>query len=240
MRGYFLLEKFKTSSKCVRSMGYMRSISYERPREKLQLSGVSSLSNAELIQLILGSGTARISVGKLARSVARLLGNPAHPITLEALQAVPGVGNAKASQVIAAIEIGSRLGSSRSPRPSIVYDTLFKGLVKAAQPHVSYVTVDGAGNCINLYSEKRRSSEHISLLVKRIVRTAIRDGAAGCVLGIHGSDDDTPPGMEDIRLAHESRKALEAAALRLVDALIVTPSGTHSLISHQLPKGEPS
>lgn len=85
----------------------MEQFLYERPREKLRNSGVSSLTLAELLQLILGSGTAGVSGAQLARGVEELLLEGS--LSFDALIALPGMGEAKACQVVGLIEIARRL-----------------------------------------------------------------------------------------------------------------------------------
>lgn len=80
---------------------------YERPREKLRNRGVDSLSSLELLQIIIGSGGQGVSVGTLARRVDTLIGHSS--VSLDSLLAIRGIGVAKASQILAAIEFGKRL-----------------------------------------------------------------------------------------------------------------------------------
>ena len=79
---------------------------YERPREKLHSRGAASLSLVELLQIIIGSGGARLSGAKLAREIALLF--DAKNISYLSLRAIPGVGEAKACQIIAALELSRR------------------------------------------------------------------------------------------------------------------------------------
>ena len=80
---------------------------YERPRERLRSIGVASLSRIELLQLIIGSGNSRVSGAKLARMVDELLANGV--VSYETLVSLPGLGEAKACQLLASFEIGARV-----------------------------------------------------------------------------------------------------------------------------------
>lgn len=228
--------ELKTSLKCLRSIGYMKDVAYERPREKLQGYGVSTLSNAELIQVIVGSGTVRIPIGRLARSVAQLISSSEEPLSIERLCALPGVGIAKAAQVIAALELGSRINRTSNNVPSPDYQHILSDVAKARQPSIGFITLDGAGHCISVRVQKRRRSEHPSVVAKRVVRASISDQAAACVIAVNSSPLDAPPVMEDIRLAYECRIALSAASIRLIDFLTMTPVGAHSVTTSQLPR----
>ncbi len=85
----------------------MEQFLYQRPRERLVQSGVTALSASELIQLVIGAGSARVSGAKLARQVAGLLGDG--PVTYSTLVALNGLGPAKACQLLAALELSKRI-----------------------------------------------------------------------------------------------------------------------------------
>ncbi len=84
----------------------MEEIAYQRPREKLQNKGVGALSVVELLQVIIGAGSSKISGAKIARSIERLFIEG--DITFKKLADLPGVGTAKACQVLAALELSWR------------------------------------------------------------------------------------------------------------------------------------
>jgi len=84
----------------------MERILYQRPREKLRSIGPSELSIAELFQVILGAGSPKISGAKIARLVEELYMKDA--ITYQALISIGGIGEAKACQILAALELAMR------------------------------------------------------------------------------------------------------------------------------------
>lgn len=80
---------------------------YERPREKLRNRGVASLGLVELLQLIVGSGSAQLSGARVAREIECVL--KGGPVSYDVLVSIRGVGDAKACQILAALEIGGRI-----------------------------------------------------------------------------------------------------------------------------------
>lgn len=93
----------------------MKQFTYERPREKLVAQGVRSLKMVELLQILIGSGSATVSSALTAQYVNKLIeNNSPSGVTYEQLQVIPGVGHAKACVILAAIEVGGRVqhGSS--------------------------------------------------------------------------------------------------------------------------------
>ncbi len=85
----------------------MEQILYERPREKLRNRGVKALSLLELLQLIIGSGNARVSAARLAREVEGLI--TSRTATYAALIQIDGLGDAKACQILASLELAGRV-----------------------------------------------------------------------------------------------------------------------------------
>ena len=85
----------------------MEQLIYQRPREKLRIKGTAALGTSELIQLIISSGTSNASAGRVARDVEQLL--KGNNLTYEALRAVYVIGDAKACQLLAAVELSRRL-----------------------------------------------------------------------------------------------------------------------------------
>jgi len=83
----------------------------DRPREKLLLKGTSALSDAELIAILLGSGTTTLSAVDLAKKILQGVGNNLHDLarlSVKDLMKIKGIGEAKAISIVAALELGRR------------------------------------------------------------------------------------------------------------------------------------
>src|SRR6266496_1779711 len=80
----------------------------DRPREKLQRKGVAALSDFELLEVLIGSGTVGADVGYIAKQIQRLMRSSSGPLTFESLIAIRGVSLAGASKILAALEMAKR------------------------------------------------------------------------------------------------------------------------------------
>jgi DNA repair protein RadC len=87
----------------------MEFLQYQRPREKLRSKGVQSLSMVELFQIVVGPGSPNASGATIARRVEELCMSEA--VSYEELVAVQGVGDAKACQILATLELSSRFNA---------------------------------------------------------------------------------------------------------------------------------
>ncbi len=89
----------------------------DRPREKLQAKGLQSLSDAELLAIIIGSGTRETSAVELARHILTQAGNNLGMLgkkSVSDLTRIKGIGQAKAISIVAALELGRRRKNSES------------------------------------------------------------------------------------------------------------------------------
>ena len=81
---------------------------YDKPREKLVHKGVEALKNEELLSVLLGSGVKGKDVRKLSREIVGLFENDFEGLSLEKLCDIHGLGRAKASQILASLELAKR------------------------------------------------------------------------------------------------------------------------------------
>ena len=202
----------------------MEQITYERPRERLRAKGVQALATPELIQVVLGSGGPAISVGKLARSVAQLLGKN-NSIGYDELRLLPGIGDAKACQLLAAIEFGRRVNSNNADAATLkgarhVIKHL-NTLASAKRPSISYVTFNGAGEVLNLRTVQQRPAEHYSLTSKRIISDVLSDGSASFAVGVGHTKQVLVATMNDLSLAKGLFESAKIINVRLEAFVLV-------------------
>ena len=167
---------------------------YERPREKLRNRGVTALTNTELIQLLIGSGTRTISGARIAKNVAVLLQEITN-VSYDALLQIPGLGTAKTSQLVAAIELGARMHAQ--PDDSSVSQMGFNSLRKAAKRRIEYTTIDGQNKAIRHYVKEASSKKIALLAVKQVFAYALRDRAHAVQLGVGMRNQNTATVTED-------------------------------------------
>ena len=123
---------------------------FSRPREKLKEKGAGSLSEEELIALILGSGTKDQDVRAMAAEVAKLIADKKGKVTLEELLQVEGIGLAKAAQIMAGFEIARRYMAKETVRVSEAKDVLplLGDIVGKQQEYFVCFSLNGANEVI--------------------------------------------------------------------------------------------
>lgn len=150
---------------------------YERPREKLHYKGAKSLSQAELFQILIGSGTPKYHVAKIAREVVKLLEDRKESLGYNDLKLIKGLGQAKICQILAVLELCRRHVSLDPLAATANASFNVETLKKAKRQLFVYETYDGQGALIKrrqlatLFKDSRS-------LIRRIAAEVITDNAA--------------------------------------------------------------
>lgn len=201
----------------------------QRPRERLIREGSRALSEAELLAIILRTGHANKSAVELATDVLSFFSGIKNLVqaNVEELSGIKGIGPAKAAQLKAALEIGSRLASATDgARPSI------KGPEDAAQMVMEEMRhLDREHFCALLLNTKHQvvARETISVgtlnssLVhpRELFRAAIKRSAAALILVHNHPSGDPTPSREDIEVTRRLLEAGGIVGIEVLDHLII-------------------
>jgi DNA repair protein RadC len=208
----------------------------DRPREKLQKHGAAVLSDAELLAILINTGTSRATAVDLAKGLLREFGTLPDLASLNyaELSRVKGIGRVKAIKLMAAFEIARRVESLphrqkqkiTSPDDiAAVYMPLLRDLKKEI---FKVVLLDGA----NQIKSDRTISEGIlnaSLVHPReVFKYAIDDGAASIILIHNHPSGNCDPSAEDISITRQLKDCGQLMGIPVRDHLII---GRNSFIS---------
>lgn len=201
----------------------------ERPRERLRLRGTAGLTSAELIALLWGSGARGASAVELATdALARFdgLSGLARATGLE-LEALPGVGEAKAAQVQAAFELGRRLladwpagrWSIRSPRD--LADRLVLQMGRLEREELRVVILNTKNTVLRVATAYQGNVSASLVRVGELFRDAVRLDAAGVILVHNHPSGDPTPSPDDLHLTAEALAAGRLLDIDVLDHLVV-------------------
>ncbi len=209
----------------------------DRPREKMLSKGCASLTAAELIAILIRSGSIEKSAVDTAREVLGLagdrLGNLAR-MNPEQLQKVSGIGQAKALSIMAAAELGRRIAAEPAePMPAIkdskVIAAMMIPLLGGLQHEECWVLYLNRAN--RLTGKECISKGGISATVmdiKMIVRRAVDRLASGIILVHNHPSGNCLPGRNDIEETAALREAAAYFDISLVDHLIIAGNKYYS------------
>jgi len=200
---------------------------HSRPREKLQEKGVEALSDEELVQAILGMGTAGRDVRAIAKQVAALIREKQKNLSLADLLDVSGVGLAKAAQILSAFELARRHLIRETVKISSAQDVLplISDLIEKRQEHFLCISLNGANEVI----EKRIVT--VGLLnmspvhPREVFADVIVDRAAAVILVHNHPSGDLQPSDADLKMHEQLTEAGNILGIRVLDQIIISRRG---------------
>lgn len=201
----------------------------ERPREKLQSFGAEALSNAELLAILLRTGSARESAVQLAaRILSRSGGLRLLPgLSLEEMKEIKGVGPAKAIQIKAALELGRRLAtlppeeaqSITSPQRAAA---LFMEQLRYKRKEHFMILLLNTKNHVISKEEISIGSLNTSIVHPReIFNIPLRKSAASVILVHNHPSGDPSPSQEDLEVTRRLVEAGNILGIAVRDHLVI-------------------
>ncbi|HUX06456.1 MAG TPA: DNA repair protein RadC [Acidobacteriota bacterium] len=201
----------------------------ERPRERLQRFGPETLSNAELVAILLGHGFHKVSAIDLAQHLLNrhegLVGLAS--LDFDALCAEKGIGPAKACQLAAAIELGRRLARSDKPeRPEVKTPEQAAALLTPrygdrSKEHVGLLALDAKNRVVKEIVVSVGTLDGSLVHPREVFRPAVLANACAVILFHNHPSGDTEPSAKDIEVTHRLAEAGKVMGLELVDHIIV-------------------
>jgi DNA repair protein RadC len=196
----------------------------ERPRERLQHYGPEALSTAELLAILLRTGSQGENVLDLATRLLSEFGGlrGLAQASISELSAVRGLGQAKAAQLKAGLEIGRRLLiASPDERPQITSpadaaNLLMLDMAHLEQEHLRLLLLD-TKNRVQASPTVYKGNVNTSVIrISELFREAIRHNCTGLIMAHNHPSGDPTPSPEDVRV---TRQVVEAGKLLDIDVL---------------------
>ena len=209
----------------------------DRPREKLLAKGAASLSDAELLAVLLRTGRKGEPVLEMARSWLADAGGLAGlaALDVEELRRRPGVKEAKATVVAAALELGRRLARQRVEarslldRPELAAEFLARRYADERVEVFGCLSLDGRHRLVREHLIHRGARTHAEVEPAEVFRVAIADNANALILWHTHPSGDPSPSEDDIALTRQLVAAGRALNIRVLDHLVIAREGFVSL-----------
>jgi DNA repair protein RadC len=196
----------------------------ERPRERLEQLGPQALSNAELIAILLRVGVTGENAVQVGQRLLQHFGGlrGLHRAPFEELVNQHGIGEAKAAQIKAAIELGRRLAlESPEERPVIHSPADAAALVQyemsaLEQEHLRVLLLDTKNHVLDIVEVYRGSVNMSQVRVGEVFKAAVRRNAAAVIVVHNHPSGDPTPSPDDVSV---TRAIVQAGKLLDVDVL---------------------
>ncbi|OGU19929.1 MAG: hypothetical protein A3K13_10110 [Gemmatimonadetes bacterium RIFCSPLOWO2_12_FULL_68_9] len=202
----------------------------ERPRERLLDLGPSALTLAELLAIVIGTGTSQADARTVAEQLLGAAGGSLHGLARQpvgALEAIPGVGRAKAARVTAALELARRLlAEDREPEvpvrcPADVYRWCRAALGDLVVEEFRLLTLDAQHRITRDLLLTRGTLTSSLVHPREVFRQAIAEAAAGVIVVHNHPSGDPTPSVEDRAVTRQLVEAGRLLDLPVYDHLIV-------------------
>lgn len=215
----------------------------ERPRERLIAKGSSALGNAELLAILLRTGSGNKNVLEMSHELLAAAGSLTElsAMSIDKMQAIGGIGRNKAATVTAAFELGRRFAAegSRSPCRAItnasqIFSIMFP-ILKGIDHEECWILYLNRANHI-LYKEKVSIGGLSSTTIdtNSILRKAIEKKADGIIM-VHNHPSGNPqPGRADVVETERLKKAAETFSISMLDHVIISDSGYYSFADQMI------
>lgn len=216
----------------------------ERPRERLLTHGAKGLATAELIAILLGTGQGpgKLSAVGLGQFILQTLGKHGRDslgmlrdVSAQELMAIPGVGPAKATTILAALELGKRVLQSRPPDQTVVDDpaiaaaALSHDLMWQSQERFAVVLLDIKHRLLGTQVITIGTATETLAHPRDIFREVIRHGATRCIIAHNHPSGSLDPSPEDIALTRQLLQGASLLSIPILDHLILGNGDYRSL-----------
>ena len=216
----------------------------DRPREKMLEKGPGALSNAELLAIMIRTGTEKMNVVDVARTLlasaeGRL--NAIADMPVERLCLVSGIGRSKAVTIAAAFELGRRCSMELAvpdkvsvSSPKVVFRMMLPFLRGLDHEECWVMFLNRANYVLGKERMSVGGLESTVVDVKAILRRALERKATGIILVHNHPSGSAMPGQADIRQTAILKKALQTCEIQLIDHVVVAEDSWYSFADEQL------
>ncbi len=208
----------------------------DRPREKLQRNGAAALSDFELLEVMIGTGTAGADVGQIARQVQKLLQKGAVAVTFDALIGLHGISTAGAGRIMAALELAKRhLVKDVEPLRTMSEIVAHLDDIRSKQQeYLVALSLDGGQRLIAQRIITIGTLDAVLAHPREVFAEALMDRAASIIVAHNHPSGDSQPSQHDIALTQQLVASGQLLGVMLRDHLILTKTDYFSFRQHHL------
>ncbi|MNZ96929.1 hypothetical protein D3C78_1161460 [compost metagenome] len=201
----------------------------ERPRERMMKYGAEALSHAELLAILLRTGTQRQSAIHLAGSILKQCGSLRNlmDMSIEEMTSIRGIGPAKAIQLRAGIELGKRINRSRLgdsvtvTKPQDAADYVMEELRYLKKEHFMCLFLNTKNHIIARETLSIGTLNASLVHPREVFRAAIQRNSASIICAHNHPSGDPSPSPEDISLTKRLAEAGRLVGIEVLDHLVI-------------------
>ncbi|MDZ4346821.1 MAG: DNA repair protein RadC [Candidatus Binatia bacterium] len=204
----------------------------DRPREKLLRKGAAALRDQELLAVLLGKGTPGLDVMALAAKLARVIDEKGLGVQAEDLTGFAGVGDAKATLILAAIEFARRRIKPEGARIATPADLLphVRHYADRKQEHFLCASINGANEILNIRVVSIGLVDRSPVHPREVFADALLDRASAVIVAHNHPSGGLEPSTSDIEITGQLKAAGSVVGITLLDHIIFNRRGYYSFL----------
>ncbi len=214
---------------------------HERPRERFEMRGKAALATHELIAILLRTGNHRRSALDLAQMVHQRFRTMRHlnAAEIKDLIQIPGIGKAKAIQLLAALELGRRMHDEQFEtrlslkNPHSVVDLMMDDMAMLTQEHFYALYLDTKGQLIKKLCLFVGSLNASLVHPREVFKHAVTHSAASMIIVHNHPSGDPTPSLSDINVTKVIVEAGQLMDITVIDHIIIGKGRYHSFKENQ-------
>ncbi len=205
---------------------------HDRPREKLLRKGAAALSDQELLAVLLGKGTRDMDVMKLASKLAKVIDEKGLGVRADDLREFDGVGDAKATLLLAAIEFARRRIKPEGAKIETSADLLphVRHYADRKQEHFLCASINGANEILNIRVVSIGLIDRTPVHPREVFADALTDRASAVIVAHNHPAGSLDPSPSDEEVTKQLKAAGEVMGIALLDHIIFNRNGYFSFL----------
>jgi DNA repair protein RadC len=204
----------------------------DRPREKLLRKGAAALSDQELLAVLLGKGTPGMDVMELAAKLAKVIDEKGLSVRAEDLRGFEGMGDAKATLILAALEFARRRIKPEGVKIETPADLLphVRHYADRKQEHFLCATINGANEILNIRVVSIGLIDRTPVHPREVFSDALLDRASAIIVAHNHPIGPPEPSAFDVEATKQLKAAGTVIGIALLDHIIFNRSGYFSFL----------
>lgn len=205
---------------------------HERPREKLLARGARALSDQELLAILIGKGTPGMDVMTLAGKLVKVVDEKGLELHSDDLLQFDGVGDAKATLILAAIEFARRRIKPEGTKIETPADILplIRHYADRKQEHFISTSINGANEVMNIRVVSIGLVDRTSVHPREVFADALIDRASGLIVAHNHPAGSLVPSAWDIEITKQLKEAGDVVGVALLDHIIFNRTRYYSFL----------
>ena len=206
----------------------------DRPQEKLYKYGPKKLKDAELLAIILRTGTKGENVIELSKKIIRKFAKRFGDLSVEDLRGIKGLGKTKAAQLVAAFELADRYRTKEKSQilsPKAIFESVVD-IRKSKREQLIALYLDTRNREIQREIISIGTINANLIKPREVFEPAVKNLAASIIIVHNHPSEDTEPSKDDLAITDQLVRAGKIMGIEIIDHIIVSESEYYSFADH--------